>query len=164
MTVNRRTLGVLIDAEKVGAEYASPALAALSGYGEITMKRAYADWGSPDSQAWARELARHAIAPMQQNEVSAGRHSNPTALVIHALDLQHADVVNTFAIVCEDDSYLPVAQRLRANGAHVIGVGGAGVTAAFADACDSYLDLEGLHNVVSADRVARAAAMRLQTA
>ncbi|CUR55090.1 hypothetical protein NOCA2230010 [metagenome] len=153
-----RTLGVFIDAEKVDAEFASPSLAALDAYGDITMKRAYADWGSPESQSWSRELARHAIAPMQQNEFSAGRHSDPTAMVIHALDLHHAGILSVFAIVCDDDSYTPVATRLRAAGAHVIGIGGPGVSSPFAEACDDYFDLEELHAERAAGRTALAAA------
>jgi hypothetical protein len=85
-------------------------------------------------------------------------------LVIHALDLHHAGVLNVFAIVSDDDSYAPVARRLRAAGAHVIGAGGPHVTYRFAEACDTYLDLQELHAGLSADRASRVAAMRLQLA
>ncbi len=152
------TFGVFIDAEKVSAEVAGPVLAVLGGLGELAMKRAYADWGSPDAQSWARELARHAIAPMQQIEFSAGRHSERNALVIHALDLHTAGVVDAFAIVADDDSYTSLATRLRAGGATVVGVGGPEVTYLFAEACNTYYDLDEVYAGASANRVALAAA------
>lgn len=155
---NARTFGVFIDAAQVSAEVAGPVLAVLGGLGELAMKRAYADWGSPDAQPWARELARQAIAPMQQIEFSAGRHSERTALVIHALDLHTAGVVDSFAIVCDDDSYTSLATRLRAGGATVVGVGGPDVTFQFAEACTTYYDIDELYAGASANRVAIAAA------
>jgi len=163
--ISMRSFGVLFDAEKVGAEVASPVLSSLSEFGELTMKRAYADWGAADAQPWARELARHAIAPMQQTEFSAGRHADRSALVVHALDLHHAGVLDGFAIVCGDDSYARLASKLHEGGAFVVGVGGPGVSSVFKSACTRYLDLEEIHTYASANRVARAAAaMGLRTA
>jgi uncharacterized LabA/DUF88 family protein len=79
-------------------------------------------------------------------------------LVIHALELHGAGIVDGVAIICGDDAFTTLAARLRESGAVVLGAGGAGVTSAFADVCDHYLDLGNLMSETNAHRTARARA------
>jgi hypothetical protein len=161
---NMLTFGVFMDAEKIPAELAGPALTELRRFGEPLIKRAYADWSLPSSGDWAREIARHTITAMSRTEHSAGRHALDTALVVHALDMHHGGVLDGFAILCDDDSYVGLATRLRAGGATVVGGGGSGVSSAFVEACDAYLDLDTVMADAAATRVARARAAMGRTA
>ena len=153
-----RTFAVLIDADRVPAEFATPGLAALSEWGNLAIKRAYADWGSPNRDSWMGELGRYAIAPMPSKEHSSGRHADDRALVIHALELHRAGIVDGIAIICGDDAFTPLAVRLRGAGAIVVGAGGAGVSPAFAEVCNHYLDLGNAMDEANAHRTARARA------
>jgi hypothetical protein len=158
------TFGVLIDAEKIPALVVGPALMELRRFGEPMIKRAYADWSLPESGGWARELARHAIIPMARTEPSAGRHALDTALVVHALDLRHHGILDSYAILCDDDSFIGLAARLRASGATVVGCGLTGVSTAFVRECDAYVDLDVVMTSASAARVALARAAMVRTA
>ncbi len=156
--IGMRTFAVLIDADMVPAEFATPGLAALGEWGQLAIKRAYADWGSPNRDSWIGELGRYAITPMPSKEHSPGRHSDDRALVIHALELHGAGIVDGVAIICGDDAFTPLAARLREAGAVVLGAGGTGVSSVFADVCDHYLDLGNLMSETNAHRTARARA------
>ena len=129
--IGLRTFAVLIDADMVPAEFATPALAALGEWGQLAIKRAYADWSSPNRDSWMGELGRYAIQPMPKKEHSPGRHSDTRAMVIHALELHCAAIVDGVAIICGDDAFTPLATRLRESGAVVLGAGGTGVSVCF---------------------------------
>ena len=150
------TFGVLIDAEKVPAAVVGAALTELRRFGEPIIKRAYADWSQPGSGEWPRELDRHGITPMSGVEQSAGRHAVDSALAVDAVDMRFHGVLDGYAILCGDDSFADLAGRLRASGATVIGGGLSAVSNAFAEQCDSYLDLDTVVNSVNASRAALA--------
>ncbi len=152
------TIGVLIDASTVPSDYATPAIAGMGQFGQLGIKRAYADWGTLGTSSWARELDRHAIAPMERLEHSAGRHASRDALAIHALDLHHSRVLDGFALVCGDDSYAELAARLRDAGAVVVGAGRGAPSSSFARSCSRYLDLDDMLVDASTARAAMARA------
>jgi uncharacterized LabA/DUF88 family protein len=97
-------------------------------------------------------------------EQSAGRHAVDSALAVDALDLRFHGVLDGYAILCGDDSFAGLAGRLRASGATVIGGGFPAVSSAFAEQCDSYLDLDTVVTSVSASRVALAREAMARTA
>ncbi len=158
------TFGVLIDAEKIPAELVGAALAELRRFGEPLVKRAYADWSLPGSVDWSRELTKHGITPMSSIEPSAGRHAVDTALAVHALEMRHHGILDGYAILCDDDSFTGLATKLRASGAIVIGGGLSGVSQAFVEECDDYIDLDVAMTTASESRVARARAAMVRTA
>jgi uncharacterized protein (DUF2336 family) len=134
---------VLVDAERVTANYLTPLLSEIGDRVDVTVRRAYGDWTSLSLQGWVAELDRHGIEPIQ---VFGRRHepgATTVALALDAVDLLAGGHVHHFVLIGVDAAALPLVARLRAGGAQVTwaGSGDGGVVAA---ACDDVLPLGDL--------------------
>jgi hypothetical protein len=139
-------LAVLIDADNVSASHASGLLAELARYGVATVRRAYGDWTTPQLGGWKAELARHAIAPVQQFANTVGKNSTDSALIIDAMDLLYSGNLDAFAIVSSDSDFTRLATRLRESGKVVYGLGRRRTPGSLQAACDKFIFLEVLRD------------------
>lgn len=139
-------LAVLIDADNVSASHAAALLAELARYGVPTVKRAYGDWTTQQLTGWKSELARHAIAPIQQFANTVGKNSTDSALIIDAMDLLYSGNLDAFAIVSSDSDFTRLATRLRESGKTVYGLGRRRTPASLQAACDKFIFLEVLRD------------------
>lgn len=137
-------IAVLIDADNISHQYAGPLLEELTKYGRTTVKRAYADWTGENMKGWKDKLNRHAIAPEQAFSYTKGKNSTDSALIIDAMDLLYSGNVDGFAIVSSDSDFTRLANRLRASGKIVYGVGRKTTARALQEACDQFIQLEFL--------------------
>ena len=137
-------LAVLIDADNTTSKLLPEMLEELAGYGTVTVKRAYGDWGNPHLQRWRQVMLDHAIAPRQQFAYTVGKNATDSALIIDAMDLLYSGAVDGFALVSSDSDFTPLATRLRESGKRVIGVGRRTTPNAFVQACERFLFLEVL--------------------
>jgi uncharacterized LabA/DUF88 family protein len=144
--VNARkpTIALLIDADNAPASSAEAIIADLESRGRVTLRRAFGDWASPNLQQWRSKLHANAIVPVQQFAYASGKNATDMAMVINAMDLLHAGVIDAFALVSSDSDFTPLAVRLRESGAPVFGYGRTNTPEAFVRACTDFVSVNGL--------------------
>ena len=121
MANDTKRLAVLIDADNASPSSAAELFAEIAKYGTPTVRRAYGDWTTRQLDGWKKELRRHAIQPMQQFAIVAGKNATDSSMIIDAMDVLYADNVDGFVIVSSDSDYTRLATRLREAGKTVYG-------------------------------------------
>lgn len=135
-------VAVLIDSDNATPSLTTELLAEVAKYGTPTIKRAYGDWTTTNLGGWKKELAKHAIQPMQQFANTKGKNSTDSALIIDAMDLLYAGHVEAFAIVSSDSDFTRLATRLRESGTTVYGFGERKTPEPFVAACDRFIYMD----------------------
>lgn len=133
---------MLIDADNAQASLAAALLGEVSRHGTATIKRAYGDWTTPNVRGWRDVLQSLAIQPVQQFRYTVGKNATDAALIIDAMDLLHAEVVDGFCIVSSDSDYTRLATRIREAGLVVYGFGERKTPQPFVAACDRFIYTE----------------------
>lgn len=136
-------MAVLIDAASTAPGAADALFEVLSGYGVVTVRRAFADWTKPDLRPWFAKLRRHGIQPVHH----FADHQFEQALValtIDAVDIARESTVDAVAVVGDLGSSLPLINRLRAAGLHVLVVGPPRTPHTLKAACDEFIDASTL--------------------
>nr|WP_305779107.1 NYN domain-containing protein [Nocardia nova] len=96
------------------------------GFGNASVRRAYADWRDHRFGQYERALAENGIDLVQLGRFSPGTHKNAAdiRLTVDAMEtlIAHADI-GVFVLVTGDSDFTPLVQKLREYGKHVIGIG-----------------------------------------
>jgi uncharacterized LabA/DUF88 family protein len=143
-------LAVLIDAENIGAKYIEPLLGEVAKLGTATAKRIYGDWTQPQHAGWRNVLNLHALIPVQQFRLSAGKNCTDCALIIDAMDLLYSGNFDGFCVVSSDSDFTRLACRIRESGLLVYGFGEGKTPVSFVKSCDRFIALELLANPAEA--------------
>jgi uncharacterized LabA/DUF88 family protein len=91
---------------------------------------------------WKGLLQANAIQPVQQFRYTKGKNATDSALIIDAMDVLHAGVVDGFCLVSSDSDFTRLATRIREAGLAVYGFGERKTPAPFVAACDKFIYLE----------------------
>ncbi len=138
---NRR-LAVLIDGDNAEPKLIEHIMNGAAQRGTVTIKRIYADWTSPRMKRWIQQLDAYAIRPVQKFCYAKEKNSTDIAMIIDAMDILHAKVVDGFCIVSSDSDFTGLAHRIREEGLFVMGIGKATTPTAFVKACESFVETE----------------------
>ncbi|WP_174186470.1 NYN domain-containing protein [Nocardia barduliensis] len=96
------------------------------GFGNASVRRAYADWRDERFGQYERALAENGIDLVQLGRFAPGTHKNAAdiRLAVDAMEtlIAHADI-GVFVLVTGDSDFTPLVQKLREFGKHVIGIG-----------------------------------------
>ncbi|QCB46280.1 NYN domain-containing protein [Hydrogenophaga sp. PAMC20947] len=139
---NNERLAVMIDADNAQASLVHELMSEVSRYGTATIKRAYGDWTTPNLQQWKNVLHANAIQPMQQFRYTTGKNATDSALIIDAMDVLHAGLVDGFCLVSSDSDFTRLATRIREAGLAVYGFGERHTPEPFVAACDKFIYTE----------------------
>lgn len=131
-------LAVLIDAENARACDVQHVLEEVAHLGTPTIKRAFGDWTTDRLIKWKDVLNNLAIQPIQQFSYTTGKNATDAALIIDAMDILHARIVDGFCIVSSDSDFTRLATRIRETGRSVYGFGAKRTPQAFVAACDKF--------------------------
>lgn len=140
-----------------------------SSFGTVALTRAYADWSVPANAAYKRQLTDRAVDLVQLFATSGTKNGADIRLSIDAVEdlFQHADLTHV-VIVGGDSDYIALAQRCKAMGRFVVGIGVTGSTSrALVAACDdfsSYQDLPGVSEATGDSAESELPAKRAATA
>lgn len=137
-------MAVLIDADNSSATAIEAILTQVATVGKANVRRAYGNWSKAELKGWRDKLHEHAIAPVQQFDLTKGKNASDIAMAIDAMDLLHTGNIDGFAIVSSDADFTPLVMRLRQSGAEVIGFGQAKAPEPFRNACSRYFEVEAL--------------------
>ncbi|HPG35982.1 MAG TPA: NYN domain-containing protein, partial [bacterium] len=94
-----KKLALLIDGDNAQPSLISKILAEAAKFGNITIRRVYGDWTTPQMKGWKDALNNHAVQPIQQFRYTVGKNATDSAMIIDAMDILHSEVVDTFCLV-----------------------------------------------------------------
>ena len=139
-----RKVAVLIDGDNAQPSLIAKILAEAAKHGNITIRRVYGDWTTPQMKGWKEALNNHAVQPIQQFRYTVGKNSTDSAMIIDSMDILHSGVVDTFCLVSSDSDYTRLATRIREEGLYVMGIGKNLTPKPFVNACNIFIYTENL--------------------
>src|ERR1017187_9834420 len=137
-------IALLIDADNTSYKLINELISEAGKFGKVSIRRAYGDFTSLSLRNWKDELNVYAIRPMQKFSYTTGKNSTDSALIIDAMDIMHAKLVEGICIVSSDSDYTGLANRLREEGFFVMGMGKAHTPEAFVKSCENFIYTEVL--------------------
>ncbi len=140
----RNKIAMLIDGDNAQAGLLSQMLVEAGRYGQVTVRRIYGDWTTTSMNSWKETLNFHAFQPIQQFRYTIGKNATDSAMIIDAMDILHASVVDGFCLVSSDSDYTRLATRIRETGIFVMGIGEKKTPKPFVNACDVFVYTENL--------------------
>ena len=157
------SLAVLIDADNTSARYAQAIFEEIVKLGEANVRRIYGDFSRNRLAGWDDAIQSLAILQHQQRSNTTGKNAADIALVIDAMDLMHKGRLDGFCLVSSDSDFTRLAQRLREDGLAVYGFGERKTPEAFRNACNRFIYVENLVEVVAEkDSASNATAMAVK--
>lgn len=144
MDIKNQKIALLVDGDNAQAKVMDLILEEASKYGKVTIRRVYGDWTTQHMNHWKGLLNEMAFNPIQKFSYTTGKNSTDSALIIDAMDILHADLVDGFCIVSSDSDYTGLAKRIREAGIFVMGIGEQKTPSAFVKSCEIFTYVENL--------------------
>jgi hypothetical protein len=151
---HQKRVAILIDGDNAQASLLQQMLVEAGRYGQVTVRRIYGDWTTSNMNSWKDTLNFHAFQPVQQFRYTIGKNATDSAMIIDAMDLLHAGVVDGFCLVSSDSDYTRLATRIRESGVFVMGIGEKKTPKPFVNACDVFVYTENIAAELKAVRAA----------
>ena len=137
-------IALLVDGDNAQSKMMELVLEEASKYGKVTIRRVYGDWTTQHMNNWKNISNELAINPIQKFSYTTGKNSTDSALIIDAMDILHAGLVDGFCIVSSDSDYTGLAKRIREAGIFVMGIGEQKTPNAFVKSCEIFTYVENL--------------------
>jgi uncharacterized protein (TIGR00288 family) len=144
MDIKNQKIALLVDGDNAQSKMMDLILEEASKYGKVTVRRVYGDWTTQHMNHWKSLLNEMAFNPIQKFSYTTGKNSTDSALIIDAMDILHADLVDGFCIVSSDSDYTGLAKRIREAGIFVMGIGEQKTPNAFVKSCEIFTYVENL--------------------
>ncbi len=141
---NQQVLALLIDAENARCSLTPQLLRRAACYGDLAVKRAYADWTRPDMRGRQALLHRYAIEPVHYFRYATGKNSADMSLAVDAMALANTGQFDGVGIASSDSDFTPLAIQLRMQGLRVYGFGEQHTPMSFVQACTRFIYVETL--------------------
>ncbi|MBQ7408877.1 MAG: NYN domain-containing protein [Clostridia bacterium] len=141
MKENKR-VAVFIDAENISAKFADRLLAEASNYGDVIVRRVFADWSSVNVQAWKEVVSRYSLIAEQQFSAVKGKNSGDISLIINAMIVLFEKDIDVFCLASSDSDFTRLVQELREREKVVIGLGLKQTAQAFVNAFSEFIYLD----------------------
>src|SRR3990172_365718 len=142
--LSRQKIAMLIDGDNAQPALLTQMLAEAGRHGQVTLRRIYGDWTTPNMNSWKETLNFQAFQPIQQFRYTVGKNATDSAMIIDAMDILHSGVVDIFCLVSSDSDYTRLATRIRETGVFVMGIGEKKTPKPFVNACDVFVYTENL--------------------
>ena len=144
MEIKSNKIALLVDGDNAQSKMMDLVLEEASKYGKVTIRRVYGDWTTQHMNHWKGQLNEMAFNPIQKFSYTTGKNSTDSALIIDAMDILHAGLVDGFCIVSSDSDYTGLAKRIREAGIFVMGIGEQKTPGAFVKSCEIFTYVENL--------------------
>ena len=142
--IKNQKIALLVDGDNAQSKMMDLVLEEASKYGKVTIRRVYGDWTTQHMNHWKSILNEMAFNPIQKFSYTTGKNSTDSALIIDAMDILHARLVEGFCIVSSDSDYTGLAKRMRESGIFVMGIGEQKTPNAFVKSCEIFTYVENL--------------------
>jgi uncharacterized LabA/DUF88 family protein len=124
-----------------------PIMAYAASLGEVVVRKAYADWHW--FRSYRRVMLDTAVEPILTPTRPGAKNSADMRLLADAMDDLHRNPAITHVLILSGDGdFLPLAQRIRSSGRHVIGIGVRNCTSVhWREACNQFRDYESVAGI-----------------
>jgi uncharacterized LabA/DUF88 family protein len=142
MIKQNNRVAVFIDAENISNKYAEKIIKEASDYGEVIVKRIYADWSHNTMQSWKENISKFSMIPEQQFNLISGKNTSDLCLVIDSLIVLFEKNIDVFCIASSDSDFTRLVQELRERNKLVVGFGEKKTNQAFINAFSEFVYLD----------------------
>jgi len=123
MDIKNRKVAVFIDAENVSAQHIDNILSEASNYGDVIIKRVFADWSSQLMKSWIEKISSQSLKPEQQFSAVKGKNASDISLIVSVLTALFEKNIDVFCLVSNDSDFTRLVQELREREKTVVGFG-----------------------------------------
>lgn len=144
MTIEDKTIAVLIDADNADARLLGAMLSELKKHGIPKPIQVYGDFSKPNLKNWNDLEHRHRLDLRHTNHLSNGKNATDIFLAVDAMDLLYGENNRNFwgiCIVSSDSDFTYLAKRISKD-KKVIGIGRRNTV--FSQACDVWISTDTL--------------------
>ena len=141
MKENNR-VAVFIDAENISAKYADRLLQEAANYGDVIVRRVFADWSSSNVAAWKEVVNKHSLIAEQQFSAVKGKNSSDISLIINVLVVLFEKDIDVFCLASSDSDFTRLVQELREREKSVVGLGLKQTSQSFVNAFSEFIYLD----------------------
>ena len=141
MKENNR-VAVFIDAENISAKYADRLLQEAANYGDVIVRRVFADWSSSNVVAWKEVVNKHSLIAEQQFSAVKGKNSSDISLIINVLVVLFEKDIDVFCLASSDSDFTRLVQELREREKSVVGLGLKQTSQSFVNAFSEFIYLD----------------------
>jgi len=142
MGENSKRVAVFIDAENISHEYAEKILSEASNYGDVIIKRIYADWSKPHTKSWKEKIPGLSLKPEQNFAAVSGKNSSDISLMVDVLTCFFERQIDIFCLASSDSDYTRLVQELKEREKKVVGFGKAQTVQAFVNTFSEFIYLD----------------------
>lgn len=117
-------IAVFFDCENISAKYVKDIFDDLANYGEVIIKKAYADWSSqkPNGE-WRLAVEEFALEPIQVFPNISQKNATDIKIVIDVMNTTVLSKSNIIALVTSDSDFTDLAKDIKAKGIEALGYG-----------------------------------------
>ncbi len=152
-----KSLALLIDAENISPDYMSIIRDEANKYGNLSYKRIYGDWSSPNLNKWRKICTEYNLDPIQQFNYVSNKSTSDFTLVIDAMDILYRGSVQGFVIVSSDSDFTKLVSRLRENNMFVMGMGETKTPLSLVNSVDLFTYLDKIKKIRDTNKSKRQA-------
>lgn len=135
-------VAVFIDAENISAENAERILQEASNYGDVIVKRVFADWSNPQMKTWKDKVQQLSLRAEQQFAAVKGKNASDISLIVGVLTTMFEKRIDVFCLVSSDSDFIRLVQELREREKLVIGFGMKQTVPAFVNSFSEFIYLD----------------------
>jgi len=139
---DNKRVAVFIDAENISADYAERILDEASSYGDVFVKRIFADWSNNQMQSWKNKVQQLSLKPVQQFPAVKGKNASDIALAVDVMTALHEKEIDVFCLISSDSDFISLVQELREREKLVIGFGMKQTIPAFVNSFSEFIYLD----------------------
>lgn len=132
-------IALFVDADNQSHRDLGELVARAEEEGNVSIRRAYADWADPRLHRWREECERHAVRQIHATAYSVGKNATDLFITIDIMECCLTDQADEVWLISGDSDFTPLVGKLREHGIRVVGAGGGGVSSAFQRACDEFI-------------------------
>lgn len=121
--MENKKIALFIDAENISSDYAKFIFDKVSSYGEIIIKRIYADWTNEQPKNWKDNIGEYSITAIQCFTFASKKNSSDMYLTTDIAEILYEKNIDIFVIVSSDSDYTSWVQKIREKGKQALGFG-----------------------------------------
>ena len=133
-------IAVLFDGDNANPKYVQTIVGLVSGFGQVVLKKVYADWSMVSPKKWINPSLIHHIKPEQVFNFNYRKNASDFALLADALEMAFKKEVDTICIVSSDSDFIEVIMRLRKYNVQTIVIGSPAASMSLVTVCDVFID------------------------
>ena len=135
-------VALFIDAENISHKAADFIVSSAKSYGDLIVKKIYADWSKPSVKDWKDAIGQHSLMTEHQFTFSKGKNASDISLMIDAICYLFEKHIDVYCLATGDSDFTRLVQVLRARDKKVIGFGRSNAMPSLINSFNEYLYID----------------------